>query len=77
MKRDWLSRMRRLQGLSMERVARDLGVSLRNVARWEHGESEPRPYHRIALARLLGPEVLAHLYEDAMAEYVAQTEQAS
>lgn len=77
MKRTWLTDLRKSHGMTLEQVSRELRVSLRNVARWERGESEPRPHHRRALARLLGVEVLHHFAEDSLAAFEAEAEQAS
>lgn len=76
-KRTWLTDLRKSHGMTLEQVSRELRVSLRNVARWERGESEPRIHHRLALARLLGVEVLHRFAEDTLAAFDADARQAS
>jgi DNA-binding XRE family transcriptional regulator len=39
---EWLSSKLRERGLSQEAAARSIGVSLKTVSRWVHGETEPR-----------------------------------
>jgi DNA-binding XRE family transcriptional regulator len=39
---EWLSDVMRRQGLSQQAAARQIGVSVRTVSRWVHGETEPR-----------------------------------
>ena len=53
-------RLRKAHGLTVEEVARALGVRRATVSGWESGRTEPRPPERDAYARLLGR--LAELY---------------
>ncbi len=76
-KRHWLQDLRRVRGLTLEALARATDVSLKTVTRWESGVAEPRFNHRLALARLLGVEVLHRLYEDSLAAFEAENRQAS
>lgn len=39
---DWMSRVLRREGLTMEAAARQLGVSVKTVSRWAGGTTEPR-----------------------------------
>lgn len=46
-----IKRLREEIGLSQEQLAREIGVSLRSVARWESGEGKPS---QMALRALTG-----------------------
>ena len=46
---DKIKQCRKLKGLTQERLARDLGVSLNTVQRWESGKNKPSP---LALEKL-------------------------
>lgn len=62
-----LAQRRKALGYSQEAFAEVLGVDRSTVARWERGESEPLPYIRPKLARVLGVTV------DALAPLLART----
>lgn len=49
---DKLRRIRDLQGLSQEELARRLGVSFPTVNSWERGKSQPYPRHQHAIEQL-------------------------
>lgn len=49
-----LARARRAAGLSQEELAHQVGVDRSTVGRWEAGETDPQPWARRELARLLG-----------------------
>jgi len=76
-KRHWLQDLRRVRGLTLEALARAADVSMKTVTRWESGVAEPRPHHRLALARLLGVEVLHRFFEDSLAAFEAENGMAS
>lgn len=42
------------QGLSQARLAEMIGVSLRNVTRWESGATQPRAETLLRIAQVLG-----------------------
>lgn len=46
--------------MSQTDLAREVGVNLRTVMRWESGESRPRNRHLLRLCRVLGidPEAM-------------------
>jgi len=49
-----LIRLRRAKArLSQAELGRRVGASRSSVARWESGQSRPRPEHRLALVRVL------------------------
>lgn len=52
MDRDRLKELRLTFGLSQERLARLIGVSVRSVARWEAGHSAPSPLAQRQLTAL-------------------------
>jgi transcriptional regulator with XRE-family HTH domain/tetratricopeptide (TPR) repeat protein len=52
-KRGRLAQRRKAVGLTQEQLAEQLGVERTTVARWEHGQSEPLPWIRPKLARVL------------------------
>jgi len=76
-KRHWLQALRKANGLTLEALSRAADVSLKTVTRWEAGVAEPRFCHRLALARLLGVEVLHHFAEDSLAAFEAENGKAS
>jgi transcriptional regulator with XRE-family HTH domain len=47
-----LKKLRKLKGWSQEQVARELGVSLNTVQRWESGRNKPSALAREKLQRL-------------------------
>ena len=49
-----LKRIMKERGLSMEHVARELGISSRTVFRWLHGQNEPSGLALIQLREFLG-----------------------
>jgi transcriptional regulator with XRE-family HTH domain len=53
MTRDRLKSLRKARGLSQEKLAQLLNVSVKTVCRWEDGTSMPRPYQRAPLAEAL------------------------
>ena len=53
-RRSRLAQRRKALGYSQDAFAEVLGVDRSTVARWERGESEPLPYIRPKLARVLG-----------------------
>jgi len=66
-RRSQLAQRRKDLGYSQEAFADVLGVDRSTVARWERGESEPMPYARPKLARVLGVTL------DALAPLLART----
>jgi transcriptional regulator with XRE-family HTH domain len=46
--------LRKAAGYTQESLAADMNVDRSTIIRWEAGETEPLPYHRPKLARLLG-----------------------
>jgi transcriptional regulator with XRE-family HTH domain len=52
-KRIRLARVRRAAGFTQEQLAEALGVDVSTLRRWEAGDTEPLPYKRQKLARLL------------------------
>jgi WD40 repeat protein/transcriptional regulator with XRE-family HTH domain len=61
---------REQRGLSQEEVAEKINTAVKTVARWERGESFPRPYYRRRLAELFGksPEALGLLEKAKVTE---------
>lgn len=59
-------RLRAAHGLTIDEVAKALGVRRATVSGWESGKTEPRPPERDAYARLL--DKLAELYPAAPAD---------
>lgn len=53
-KRDGLARARRSAGFTQEKLAEALHVDVSTVGNWESGKTEPLPFKRPKLARLLG-----------------------
>lgn len=51
-------------GLSQSQLARQVGVSERNVVRWESGRNQPRPEYVLAIAEVCCVHVV-DLYDDA------------
>lgn len=51
---NYLSRMRKAQGLTQAELAEQLHVTDKAVSRWERGTSEPNTSNLMALARLYG-----------------------
>lgn len=51
----WLAEVLRQQGLSQEAAARQLGVSVRTVSRWVHGQTEPRLRDVRRISDVFGP----------------------
>lgn len=51
----WLADALRREGLSQEAAARQLGVSVRTVARWVHGQTEPRMRDVRRISDVFGP----------------------
>ena len=56
-KRRSFAERRKMIGYSQEKLAHELGVELSTVGRWERGQTEPLPWHRPRLARILGVTV--------------------
>lgn len=52
------------QGLTQKQVGDELGVTNRDVSRWENGAVEPGPKYRHALADLLFGGDLSALYRE-------------
>src|SRR5215831_3925521 len=52
-KRQRLAARRKAAGFSQEQLAERLGIDRSTVARWESGETEPQPWIRPLLARVL------------------------
>ncbi len=63
MEPDHMRKLRLAFGLSQERLARLVGVSVRTVARWEGGQSQPSP---LAERQLRGLENLERLLSRLM-----------
>lgn len=53
-----IARYRNERALTQAELAARVGVTRRTLARWESGESRPRPAHLIALAVALGRQVV-------------------
>ena len=53
-KRTGLARTRKAAGLTQESLAEALHIDRTTIVRWESGKSEPQPYLRPKLARMLG-----------------------
>lgn len=71
--RTWLKVLRRQARLSVPELAQVLGVSARSVYRWETGQECPTRQNAMALAVVLGPEVLARIHQEMVDEYRALT----
>lgn len=67
-KRQRLADMRKAAGYTQERLAEALGVDRTTVVRWERAETEPQPWHRPHLSRLLG--ISTRLLTDVLADVV-------
>ena len=52
-KRDHLAQRRKAVGLTQEQLAQQLGVERTTVVRWERGETQPQPWTRPRLAKVL------------------------
>ena len=52
---DWFSELLARDGLSQAQAARQLGVSVRTVGRWVHGETEPRMRQMRRVTETFGP----------------------
>ena len=52
-KRQRFAARRKAVGFSQEQLAERLGIDRSTVARWESGETEPQPWMRPRLARVL------------------------
>lgn len=50
---------------SQEKLAQEMGVTLRTIQRWEKGTSEPRAGQLARLANVLGVELDALFHEAA------------
>jgi putative transcriptional regulator len=50
---DKIKQCRELKGWTQERLARDLGVSLNTVQRWESGKNQPSPLALEKLQKIL------------------------
>jgi putative transcriptional regulator len=50
---DKIRQCRELKGWTQERLARDLGVSLNTVQRWESGKNQPSPLALEKLQKIL------------------------
>lgn len=63
-------------GLSQERMAHRLDVSLRQYQRWESGTTRPRPREWVRVRALLdgAPEVTAHGLESQVSALQAEVE---
>ncbi|MGH3712207.1 MAG: helix-turn-helix transcriptional regulator [Micromonosporaceae bacterium] len=75
-RRQRLAQRRRTVGLSQEGLAERLRVERSTVARWESGETEPQPWLRPRLARVLQISVdqLGELLMEAPAQQVGSKE---
>lgn len=69
-KRQRLAQRRKMAGYSQERLAEVLRVERSTVARWERAETEPQPWLRPRLAKVLGISrgVLAELLGDVVTD---------
>jgi transcriptional regulator with XRE-family HTH domain len=67
-RRQRLAQRRKALGYSQERLAEHLGVERSTVARWEAGETEPQPWLRRRIARVL--QVSAQQLEELLADPV-------
>jgi DNA-binding XRE family transcriptional regulator len=56
-RRDALARRRRMLALSQEDLATQLGVNRSTVARWERGQTDPQPWNRPDLCRVLAVDL--------------------
>ncbi len=65
-RRQRLAQRRKTVGFSQERLAERLGIDRSTVARWEAGETEPLPWLRPKLARVL--QVSIEQLDDLLAE---------
>jgi transcriptional regulator with XRE-family HTH domain len=66
-RRERLARRRKALGLTQEALAELLGVERSTVARWERGETAPRPWMRPRLAkglRISADELMELLADD-------------
>lgn len=61
-----LKALRRARSLSQEALARELGVSVRTVARWERGESSPSPLARERIAVMAAGEEESSTVEEVV-----------
>lgn len=68
--RSWLKELRERQGMSQRELAEALGVSRTIVQCWESGQ-KPTDDNKVALARVLGSEVLAGFHAELQAEATA------
>ncbi|MEU0794882.1 helix-turn-helix transcriptional regulator [Amycolatopsis sp. NPDC005961] len=74
-KRDELARVRRAAGYTQERLAEALAVDVKTVGNWESGKTEPLPYKRPKLARLL--DITADQLEALLVEGLVRPSEAS
>jgi transcriptional regulator with XRE-family HTH domain len=67
-KRQRLAEIRKAAGYTQEGLAEALGVERSTVVRWERAETQPQPWHRPHLSRLLGitAAVLAEVLADVV-----------
>lgn len=65
--REWLRDLRKAKGLSQADVAKQLDVTYQAVSGWEASSSSPSRANALALAELLGREVLTQLLAEEQA----------
>ena len=68
-----LKYLRRLRGISQERLAENVGVSRQTVCRWENGRAIPRAEDMKNICHALGVDYSELAEEAAVAETPAQT----
>lgn len=54
---NYLMKLRRIKGLSLEQVGKVVGVTKQAVMNWEHGKCHPKADNAVALANLYGVTV--------------------
>lgn len=66
--RDWLRALRKAKGMTQSAVAQRLGVAKPVISRWESATRRPTYDKMLALADLLGPEVMERFASESKSD---------